>query len=63
MAIRTDDLRILDIKEPVTPEEVAREYACSDRASATVSDTRRELQRILHRQETIGSISAVREAT
>src|SRR5690606_2509705 len=48
MTIRTDDLRILDIKELVTPEALAREYACSDRASATVSETRRALQRILH---------------
>jgi len=48
MTIRTDDLRILDIKELVTPEALAREYACSDRASATVSKTRRALQRILH---------------
>src|SRR5512138_1275547 len=48
MTIRTDDLRILDIKELVTPEELAREYACSDRASATVADARRSLQRILH---------------
>ncbi len=51
MTIRTDDLRILDIKELVTPEELAREYACSDRASATVADARRSLQRILHGQD------------
>ena len=51
MTIRTDDLRIADIKELVTPEELAREYACSDRASETVSDARRALQRILHGQD------------
>ncbi len=48
MTIRTDDLRILDIKELVTPEELAREYACTDRASETVAESRRTLQRILH---------------
>lgn len=48
MTIRTDDLRILDIKELVTPEELAREFPCSDRASATVAESRRALQRILH---------------
>jgi 3-deoxy-7-phosphoheptulonate synthase len=51
MTIRTDDLRILDLKELVTPEELAREYACSDRASATVDDSRRAVQRILHGQD------------
>jgi 3-deoxy-7-phosphoheptulonate synthase len=51
MTIRTDDLRIADIKELITPEELAREFACSDRASLTVSETRRALQQILHGQD------------
>ena len=51
MTIRTDDLRILDIKELATPEELSREYACTDRASATVDDSRRAQQRILHGQD------------
>jgi 3-deoxy-7-phosphoheptulonate synthase len=51
MTIRTDDLRILDIKELATPEDLAREYACTDRASEVVNDARRALQRILHGQD------------
>src|SRR5690606_24308102 len=51
MTIRTDDLRILDIKELVTPAELAREYPCSERASKTVAESRRALQRILHGQD------------
>jgi 3-deoxy-7-phosphoheptulonate synthase len=46
--IRTDDLRIRDIRELTTPEEVAREYPCSPPASATVSSARQALHRILH---------------
>jgi 3-deoxy-7-phosphoheptulonate synthase len=49
--IRTDDLRIRDLKELVTPDELAREYARSDRAGETVSESRRALQRILHGQD------------
>jgi 3-deoxy-7-phosphoheptulonate synthase len=51
MTIRTDDLRILDIKELATPEELVREYARTDRASATVDDSRKAVQRILHGQD------------
>ena len=51
MTIRTDDLRILDIKELVTPAELAREYPCSEGASRTVAESRRALQRILHGQD------------
>jgi 3-deoxy-7-phosphoheptulonate synthase len=46
--IRTDDLRIRDIRELTTPEEVAREHPCSPPASATVSSARQALHRILH---------------
>lgn len=48
MNIRTDDLRIRDIRELTTPEEVARESPCSPPASATVSGARQALHRILH---------------
>ena len=48
MNIRTDDLRIRDIRELTTPEEVAREYPCSPSVSATVSGARQALHRILH---------------
>ena len=48
MNIRTDDLRIRDIRELSTPEELTREYPCGEQASATVSAARRGLQRILH---------------
>ena len=51
MTIRTDDLRILDIKELATPEELAREYARTERASATVDASRRAVQSILHGQD------------
>jgi 3-deoxy-7-phosphoheptulonate synthase len=47
--IRTDDLRIREIRELITPEELMREYACTDRESATVASARESLHRILHR--------------
>jgi 3-deoxy-7-phosphoheptulonate synthase len=46
--LRTDDLRIRDMRELTTPEEVARDYPCTPAASATVSNTRQALHRILH---------------
>jgi len=45
--IRTDDLRIRDIRELSTPEELMREYPLGEHASATVRAARRGLQRIL----------------
>ncbi len=48
MNIRTDDLRIRDIRELTTPEELMREFACIDLVSSTVSRARRSLHRILH---------------
>jgi 3-deoxy-7-phosphoheptulonate synthase len=47
MNVRTDDLRIRDIRELSTPEELMHEYPCGEQASATVSAARRGLQRIL----------------
>jgi 3-deoxy-7-phosphoheptulonate synthase len=49
--IRTDDLRIRDIRELITPEELMGEYTRTDRASATVAEARQSLHRILHRQD------------
>jgi 3-deoxy-7-phosphoheptulonate synthase len=46
--IRTDDLRIRDIRELSTPEELMYEYPCGEQAAATVTAARRSLQRILH---------------
>ena len=37
MNVRTDDLRIRDIRELSTPEELMHEYPCGEQASATVS--------------------------
>ena len=51
MTTRTDDLRIRDIQELSTPEEIASEYPCTDPISATVAGARRQLQRILHGQD------------
>jgi 3-deoxy-7-phosphoheptulonate synthase len=46
--IRTDDLRIRAISELITPEELMREHALSERASATVAESRHRLHHILH---------------
>ncbi len=48
MNIRTDDLRIRDIRELTSPEELSAEYPCSDQASGTVSAARGALHRIIH---------------
>jgi 3-deoxy-7-phosphoheptulonate synthase len=47
MSIRTDDLRIRDIQELITPQQLAREYPCTEQAAATVTGSRRAVQRIL----------------
>ncbi|MFL6547744.1 MAG: 3-deoxy-7-phosphoheptulonate synthase [Povalibacter sp.] len=47
MNIRTDDLRIRDIRELSTPEQIMQEYPCTDDASATVAQSRAGLQAIL----------------
>ena len=51
MNIRTDDLRIRDIRELTTPEELMREHVSTPQISATVSAGRRSLHRILHGQD------------
>jgi len=45
---RTDDLRIRDIRELITPEDLTREFPCSDLAAQTVGNARTALHRILH---------------
>jgi 3-deoxy-7-phosphoheptulonate synthase len=46
--IRTDDLRIREIRELLTPEELTRDHAHTSRSSATVSGSRGALHHILH---------------
>ncbi|MBM0103241.1 3-deoxy-7-phosphoheptulonate synthase [Steroidobacter sp. S1-65] len=48
MHARTDDLRIREIRELVTPHEVMSEYPTTDTAAATVAQGRRAMQEILH---------------
>jgi 3-deoxy-7-phosphoheptulonate synthase len=49
--IRTDDLRIREIRELTTPEDLMREYARTPKISATVSAARHAMHRILHGQD------------
>jgi 3-deoxy-7-phosphoheptulonate synthase len=49
--IRTDDLRIRDIRELTTPEDLMREHPCTEQVSATVTAARQSLHRILHGQD------------
>jgi 3-deoxy-7-phosphoheptulonate synthase len=51
VSIRTDDLRIREIRELLTPEQLMREYAHTTRTSSTVAQSREHLHRILHRQD------------
>jgi 3-deoxy-7-phosphoheptulonate synthase len=46
--VRTDDLRIRDIRELTTPETLMREFAITESASQTVAAGRIAVQRILH---------------
>jgi 3-deoxy-7-phosphoheptulonate synthase len=46
--IRTDDLRIKEIKELVPPSHVLREFPVSEKAAKTIYDTRQAIHRILH---------------
>ncbi|HEY6641950.1 3-deoxy-7-phosphoheptulonate synthase [Povalibacter sp.] len=48
MNVRTDDLRIRDIRELATPEELMREFAMTEPASAAVALGRTGMQNILH---------------
>jgi 3-deoxy-7-phosphoheptulonate synthase len=46
--MRTDDLRIRDIRELTTPEDLMREHPCTPQISATVTGARQALHKILH---------------
>jgi 3-deoxy-7-phosphoheptulonate synthase len=46
--IRTDDLRISEIRELVTPEELMRVCPCTGRAASVVAQSRQRLHAILH---------------
>ncbi len=48
MHARTDDLRIREIRELVTPHKVMTEYPTTETAAATVARSRKALQEILH---------------
>ncbi|HEX9445961.1 MAG TPA: 3-deoxy-7-phosphoheptulonate synthase AroG [Candidatus Binatia bacterium] len=48
MEYRTDDLRIKEIKELLTPEKLLGEFPIGDRAAETVYETRQAIHRILH---------------
>src|SRR5437660_94319 len=45
---RTDDLRIKEIKELLSPDQIRREFPLSERAAQTTFDARRAIHRILH---------------
>ena len=47
MNVRTDDLRIREMRELTAPDELSREYPCSARAVATVAAARAAVHRIL----------------
>jgi 3-deoxy-7-phosphoheptulonate synthase len=46
--ITTDDLRIRDIRELTTPEDLMREHPCTAQISTTVAAARHSVHRILH---------------
>lgn len=48
MNARTDDLRIREIRELVTPHQVMSEFPCTDSAAATIEQGRRAMQDIVH---------------
>ena len=49
--LRTDDLRIRELKELVPPSHLIREFACSEMASATVANSRTASHQILHGED------------
>ena len=49
--IRTDDLRIRELKELIPPAHLIREFNCTDKAAATVSKSRQATHRLLHQQD------------
>jgi 3-deoxy-7-phosphoheptulonate synthase len=51
MEYKTDDLRIKDIKEVLTPARLLSEVPITQRAAKTVYETRQAIHRILHRAD------------
>ncbi len=49
--LRTDDLRIREMKELLPPSHLIREFACSEKAAGVAANARTALHRILHAQE------------
>ena len=45
---RTDDLRIKEIKELLSPDQVRRELPLTEKAAETTYEARRAVHRILH---------------
>ena len=45
---RTDDLRIKEIKELLSPDQIRREFPLTEKAAQTTFDARRAIHRILH---------------
>ncbi|MGA1742420.1 MAG: 3-deoxy-7-phosphoheptulonate synthase, partial [Pseudohongiellaceae bacterium] len=44
----TDDLRIVAMKELLSPEQLINEFPLSQKASETVANTRKAIQDIIH---------------
>src|SRR5215469_14067790 len=51
MTQSTDDLRVREMKELVSPSELLSEFPCTDKASATTSAARQSIHRILHGED------------
>ncbi|SDY59950.1 3-deoxy-D-arabinoheptulosonate-7-phosphate synthase [Collimonas sp. OK242] len=49
--LRTDDLRIREMKELVPPSHLIREFGCSEKVAETAANSRIALHRILHGQD------------
>lgn len=49
--LRTDDLRIREMKELLPPSHLIREFACSEKAAGVAANARTALHRILHAQD------------
>lgn len=49
--LRTDDLRIREMKELLPPSHLIREFACSEKAADVAANARTALHRILHAQD------------
>src|SRR3989449_3388512 len=45
---KTDDLRIKEIKEVLSPDQIRREFPLTEKAAQTTYETRRAVHRILH---------------